>query len=228
MSDWGTSSGLLDEFTATVESSKFATDVNYRDGQVPRLEWDLVRVENDEDVQVEEPMTEKFGVGNGYVVIDDGAGVEREDGNTKRKFNKKSRYGEIIDRVVKNTDGAFDGLLDLVQERGTPNEAEVWVGLRFEFSRVNASFRNDDDELIEYDYILPSKFLGVDQDVAQPTGKSGAGSLREQVEQVARDSSDYEEFVSKALAVKGVTSDKELVAAISDESDDGLYAQASA
>lgn len=229
---WGVSSGLLDRYTATVDEAKFATDVNYRNGEVPQLVLTMVNIDNDEGVEVDE-ITEKWAVGNGYLVVDGGEAVEREDGNDKKKFNKNTRYGQFINRVVKNEGGAFDGLLELLEDRGDPKNAKVWEGLRLEFERVEASFTNDDKEKIEYDFILPCRFVGVpDGDTsvfegkAGENGSKGGADARAKVKELAREADDFQAFVAQALGVPGVTADPGLVGEIGDESDAGLFATA--
>ena len=231
MSDWGVSSGLVDKFTATIDAAKFVTDVNYRDGEVPMIQWTLVNIDNDEGVQIDE-MTEKWSVGNGWMVVDNGAGVEREDGNKAKKFHKRTKYGMVITAVMK-----MDGdALKVLAERGSPTEAAVWEGMRFDFERQEV---NGGPEIGTYEVIVPVKFHGVEGDkkaakkpAAKKTAGNGSGDtaakirLEVALKKLAKDATDYDEFLAQALELDGVTDNDELLAKVTDE--DGLFAEARA
>lgn len=218
-----TEDGLLGAYTGTIEDSWFATDLKYMNGDVPLLHWNVVDIKAPDAEEVPDEIVEKYSVGSNWEIVDR-SHVEHTSGNPKRKFNKQSKYGRIIDVVVKGREGAFKGLLDIIGERGgDPRDATVWAGLRFDFERVTVNYGGD---IGERSFILPAKFVGKDGE-----GKTAAGTEAVDKDVVlagltaaASAAGSYEEFVGKAFQVDGLTEFDDLVEQVS--SPDGFYATA--
>ena len=217
--EWGTETGLLDEFEATVDAAYFGTDERYMEGTVPMLHLELFNIEADAD-NVPDTIIEKFSVGNGWEVIEGGAAVARIDGNERRKFNNRSKYGMVIDAVMKNEDGAFDGLFEVLAERGSPKTAGIWKGLRFKFERIDVYYG---EKIGTKQVLLPVEFVGVDGE-APSTNGNGNGqaidteALRATLEALASGADTYDDFVGAALAVPGVNESNELLDLVGDTS----------
>lgn len=218
---WATSTGLLDQYEGTIEESWFAYDPNYRDGEVPLLHWRISNVVTEEEAPDE--IVEKFSIGSGWQVVDNGATVEHESGRNK-PFNRNSKYGMIIQAVIDNEDGAFEGGLAALQERGDPIEANVWEGLRFEFERVEYDYGG---EIGVRDFILPVAFVG-EEDAPSSNGNGSSQASRESLEKklkaLAKKAADHDEFVELATDLDAVVDDDELFASVVDDSDQGFYA----
>ena len=221
MSMWDTESGLLDEYTATVESAYFATDIKYRDGEVPMLHLELVNIESESGDSVPDTLTEKFPVGNGWMVVDNGERIEREDGNVKRKVHQSTRYGMLINHLK----ALPDLLADLDAAKLGPLDAASFIGRRFHFVREEKDYGTINGELVGVkSFIMIDGYVGTD---GATSNGNGHGDLEEQLKAIAAESSNHSDFVSRAMTVPGVTGDTALLERVTDASDSGFYASSS-
>lgn len=233
MTSWGTESGLLDHCVGTVDRAWFSVNLEstFPDPK-PRLHLELVNIENDEGVDLD-TFEIRLGTGKDWEIVDDGQAVEDRSGRRNRKFHKMTGLGRVIDLVVKNADGHFDGCLEDLIERGDPTQAHVWVGMRFEWERQEFPLDNGDS----YDLMLPVRYLGVEdgagdgkkgkkgKEAGGSSGKGASGSdLDAALRDLATNSPSYEEFVSQAMRMDGVTDSPELMAKIANEGADGYWA----
>lgn len=222
---WETSSGLLDEYEGTVAEAWFDTDLDYQNGEALLLHWQVTDIVADGAAHDE--ITEKFSVGAGWSAVDNKQRAEKEYGDSD--FNENSKYGRIIDRVATN-EGAFEGALDVVAERGDEKDATVWEGLRFRFARETVDYGG---EIGERTFIMPVEFLGVADEVSE-VGKSNGSSeasreeLVEKLTELAKEVDSHTEFLAKAADVEGVVDNDALFEQVADESEDGFYATATA
>ena len=119
---WETSSGLPDDFAFTVTNARFVFDPQYNNGETLLLAWEGEA----EGVDLDRPL--RFACGSGWDTPDNGKTAVHPK---QKLFNKRSHYGMLIDRCIKEL-----GMGDILRRRGVPTEAKVWVGLRFRLPRV--------------------------------------------------------------------------------------------
>ena len=153
---WIPESGL--DYVGVVEDATFATDNEYRDGDVPRLELTVRNKANGNE------RVEKWGTGPGWAVQDDGKSVQHYEG--KATFNSQTDMGKLL----RSANEA--GLLDELAKRGNPTDAGVWIGLELAWVQVPYTFKSQDTgEDVEYTRTM----LDPDQpDTGGSTGATGA------------------------------------------------------
>lgn len=235
-SDWGTESGLLENFIITVEESYFTTDARYNSGETLLLRWKGHAVDADTGEQVlfgkdedEEVGEVSFPCGGGWLTNDGGETAEHDSGRAKKGFNKNSAYGKVIDRAL----GDFN-LGQVLMDRGRPQEAKVWVGLKFLMKYEETDYGG---EIGKRSRLMPVSFEGeadggaaVPSTAAAPTTETANVPsnqvLEDQVKAIAAASSTHSEFLDKALEVEGVSDDPVLLERVVDEA--GLYAEVKA
>ena len=152
--------GFVEEFTGTVKSAQFGFRSTYNDGETCLLELLVEPTEEDAAEFHEEALDEDglysvlYSVGNKFEDADGGKAVVHESGRARR-FNKRSGIGELLAHAL-----PLEGLADVLKKRGPATQADIWVGLTFRFDNVSFSFKNRDDEDVEYTRLLPVEFLG--------------------------------------------------------------------
>lgn len=237
--DWGTDSGLIENYILTVEDAWFTTDARYNNGESLLLKWkgsavdadtgEALKFGKDED---EDEVEVSFPVGKNWDTNDGGKTAVNEGG--KGKFNKNSAYGKIIDRALASKkDGGFD-IGHILQDRGRPQQADVWKGLKFLMKYEETNYGG---EIGIKSRLMPVKFEGeADAGVAgssatsTPVGETSSDSsskaLEARLKVLAKNSESHSAFVDKALEVDGVADDSTLLERVVDET--GIYAEARA
>lgn len=236
------SSGLLDDYDFTVTHAWF--------GQVEESDSDrtylrLVGVATIDGEVEDEEHEDRFGIGNGWEVVDEGAAVEHASG--KNRFNGSSGIGRFITSIV---EAMGDDIGDFAA-RGDSNEAKSYEGVTFSMKRKNYHFTNTDGEKIEFSLplattvVLPDdkpKSKGRGKAAAKPATKtpaktSGRGrgrgakklegdALRDALVKMASDYDDdaFDQFVNDALEkYPHIEDDDELHADLLDDGDDGIF-----
>jgi hypothetical protein len=216
-----TTSGLPDDFDATIEGASFLKPEKY-----PNVVCQLVTVSTDPAVAEQQfrypcgPLWETYG----------GATVEHQSGRPT-KFNNKTRYGRLID-AASATD-AKDVMRQRIKEGlGGPTNAAFWLGLAFHWklNQESGTFKDKDTgQPVNYstNTWLPTRFLGATEvsKVAAPdlTTFSAAGitvrvpeNMASIITALAR-TKNYEDWVDSVVQLDGVASNSELVAAIGEE-----------
>lgn len=157
---WEFSSGLVEEMTATIKDAVFATDATYNDGNTLLLKLDVMA----DDVEVGEggAMTLLYPAGPGWVATDRGQHAAREDGKQK-KLNKSTGVALLVASAVECGAG------DILKSRGTPLDAGIWIGLKFDFTNRNFSFKGSDGTDVAYSRMLISAFHGSADTTGGPT-----------------------------------------------------------
>jgi len=145
-------SGLPDDYEVVVENAHFGFHEKYRGGDVPLLILSCASPDADMDVR-----DELFSMGGDWKVV---PGGERVEG--KEKFKASSWLGRLIVRCSELDMPGFEGgdngtVLDFIADRGTAQEAHIWVGLRFRMKRETADF----GERGIHEHIMPSECLGL-------------------------------------------------------------------
>jgi hypothetical protein len=243
--EWGTSSGLLEKCTGTIAEAWFGKNEQAEGPNADRvyLFWRLINLESEEGY---DEWVARLSIGNGWEPVDGGARVVREDGGNK-PFNNSTDYGKVINRVLganggkegKAFEGQFNGAFDVLKSKGNQYQADVWVGMRFEFDTEEFSSTINGED-VTWSRLLPQKYVGADgrtggaggdaqsATATEAPAQNGAGSLESQLVAIAKEASSHSEFVERALSVDGITDDGALLAKVADDSDNGIYAQAQA
>lgn len=216
---WATDDGFVESYEGTIEEARFDYDPEYRDGETPQLYLELDNVTTEEDVDLDDTATLRFGVGNGWEVVDNGSAVERDDGKNKG-FHPKTRVGILIDRLIEI------GAVEAIAARGLPTEAKVWEGLRFRFERHTEDYGQIDGENVKVDFMLPAELIGEESKASSNGNGSGNKAVRAKLVKLAKNAASHDDFLDAALDIDGVTDDDELFAAVSDDSEAGFYASA--
>lgn len=218
---WETTRGLITDYNGTVTGARFKFDPRYQDGTVLLLEWDIA-TDNPEAPTV----TERFSCGNGWTTTD-GSTATRSDGGDK--FQKSSIYGHIIE-TAKGDQNA----LAMLQQRGDPTNASIWVGTKWRFEEVELQFgKGSDGNPITSTRVMPVEYQGTEdnpQPSAQGQGQSqaqapaaqsnGSGQLYDQLRPIAEQAPDHKTFVSQALQLEGV---QPIIDQVADDGDEGLF-----
>ena len=238
--EWGTSSGLLEKCTGTIAEAWFGKNEQAEGPGADRiyLFWRLINLDSEEDY---DEWVARLSIGNGWEVVDEGKRVVREDGGNK-PFNNSTDYGKVINRVLGSAGGKegkafapnFDGAFDVLKSKGTQYQAEVWVGMRFEFDteQFSSTIQGED---VSWARLLPQRFVGTADGGTKgasssatatspsPTGQSNG--LEATLTALAKECDSHGEFVGKALQVNGLSADEALLSRVADAGDGGLYAQ---
>ena len=233
--DWGTESGLIDNFVIRVDESWFATDARYNNGETLLLNW-KGKVDQPIGSDGESEFTVSFPVGGGWVSNDGGVSAVSEKG--KAKFNKQSIYGRIVESAMKGK-GDEDGLgiFDIVKGRGRPTQAAIWTGLTFRMRQVEFNYGG---EIGKKSRVMPVEFLGENADpdgfaeagagagagAGVSASSNGAGDLETRLRVVAKAAADHAAFVDKALEIPEVSEDAALLERVVDETK--IYSEARA
>jgi len=143
-------SGLPDDYEVVVERAEFGYRDVYLSGEAPLLILYCASPE----MEVRE---ELFSIGRGWDVV---PGGERVEG--KQKFLASSWLGRLIVRCSELDMPSYEGgdngtVLDFIAERGTAQEAHIWVGLKFRMKREEADF----GERGIHKHIMPTECLGL-------------------------------------------------------------------
>lgn len=219
---WGTSSGLIEEYSGVVEDSWFGINPQYSE-KAMCIMW-IVRVDNPEEFpQLEEgKVQEQFSVGEGWESLDGGETIEFP-GSPNRKIHSNSQYGKIIDRAIKDW-----GMRDILSERGAgPTEAKIWEGLRFEFKaeeRPPFINRQTKEEVKLSPKVMPVSFLGQDGAPAERSPTFDVSQLNltdselEDLTNCANKSDAHGEFLDAAMKLTWLPSNGKVVAALADKS----------
>lgn len=207
MSSWDTdsSSGLF-EGTLTIEKAYFGYDAGYLSG-----EQELFILEGDGEGQ-DDQVRQFYSIGSGWDVENGGESVSGHD-----KFRDNSAYGRFIDAALKTDAKA------VIQERGYPDQASVWEGLRFKMKRKSFDYG---EQIGKKEYLVPVKFLG-EAKAAKPKKKTGGSSkkLRKELVGLAKNADDFDDFLVEALDLDGLEDDADLYGQVIDEGKKGFYAK---
>ncbi len=239
--DWGTETGLVDNFVLRVEESWFATDARYNGGETLLLNW---KGKTSEPIgsDGETEFTASFPVGSGWVSNDGGETAVSEKG--RGKFNQSSIYGKIIESVKAGKAEGGLGIMSLIAGRGRPTEAKVWNGLTFRMKQVEFNYGG---EIGKKSRLMPVEFLGEGVDpadfaaggtsdaqaasantsTASAAAPAGGGDLEATLTALAKASDTHQAFVDKALEIPAVSEDATLLERVVDEAG-GIYSTARA
>ncbi len=241
------SSGLRDDFDATISETLFTYDSQYNNGA------SLVAKITLRDDTADPEVVEKFGeeevlllsTGNGMEDDAKGRKAKREDGKPMDAFQDTCNYMVFLN-------AALDcGAEDVIRGRGfMPWEAELLEGLQFHFMRQEYTPWNWDQKTDEErakgkpTRLLPTAFLGeegakpakgkaaakaADEEPEEKPAKAAASSsgmgaaMRTKVKKIAKESDTHDEFMERVFSeIDGSDAYEDEIA---DDSDDGFYVQ---
>ncbi len=210
-------------FTGTVVEARFKVDPDYNANTVR-----LVLTLGDLDGVDQDTREEGYNVGSTDKFDAVEAGTQLEPVG-KNKPSGRSGFKQFLDALLKAMPA--DARDELVS-RGNPYTATIFEGLRIYFEERTEKIKfRDDEEAKEIRRMLPAGFEGY-VDVAAGASTNGALSdeqlaeLRSQLQSIAAESSTHQDFVTKALAIEGVTDIDPLVDEILDAGELGFFQQA--
>lgn len=220
---WDTieSTGLFEGPGTITDETEFGFDASYDNGN--SMVFILV-IDPDTPTEDGEPVRQFYSLGKGWDSED--GGETAYNPSNPSGFNKTSNYGMLIDSM-KQTD-AFD----VIKERGLPDKASVWHGLRFDFKRqpVKRTIRGEERTS---EVLLIDDYLGEGGDEEKPAKKakakpaakaaSGDKALRAKIKKLGKDHDDHDDFLAAVLEeFPEVEEYDELYAEVLDE-DSGLF-----
>lgn len=151
------SSGLLDDADIEITGAEFNYDAEYDDGDT--LILILSGTSNQEGW---EDFTQFLSIGKGWESPDQGKTAIGRD-----NFNKNSQYGRWIQ-------GAIDsGAGDVIQGRGFPDVAAIWLGLKFHVKRVDVDYGG---EIGVRSVLTPVAFNGESGKAEAPVGNTAGAT----------------------------------------------------
>jgi hypothetical protein len=190
-----TSTGLIDDVDIEVVGAHFGINPDYNPDTL-LLIWECTT--DDPDVP---EVDLSFSLGAGWETFDGGKTATHERGKTK--FSRRSHYGMVIDRCVKQF-----GMEDFLGDRGDSWEADIWVGLRFHMERESVDYG---DDIGKKEKALPTAYLGVagetkpQQEMGQTGQKTGAPTfdgldrLTASVTVMAKKAADHNSFIDAVM-----------------------------
>lgn len=212
-----TASGLLDNYTLDVKEAWFGTDEE-SEFQPDRFYLFLRGPAEVDGEVVEEEYRERFSIGNGWELVDEGRGIEH--GTGKNKPRRGSGHGWLVAHLVTwfHDEGDEDELFALVDKSGT-NTADFWERLELSMERqIVSKFKDTDGNMRDYELPLPTgaKVKSKKKGKAKAKGKgkksSGkakgddpAAKLKKKLVKLAGDfeDDDHDTFVDAALEAHG-------------------------
>lgn len=229
MSEWSVDTGLADDYDGTVLEAWFSSDSRYNNGQTLMMFW-KIKLDRPElfPMIAEGETQERWPCGDGWESVDGGETAEHPGGSEK-KFHANSQYGQLIKKAIKDM-----GIGDILDKRGTPQEAKVWAGLRFHFDRIEKDYKFKDRETGQEvsgtsNKLMPTAYLGTEEHPVAGSGPSSSlpafnleesgidSALLDELKSLAAQCSTAGEFTGRALGLTGVPENDTVVGALSDE-----------
>lgn len=229
---WKFETGLNDDFDFEVTNAYFAFNAKIGQGGEPKMALHLEgKAEGgtyDSPTVLEGDTALLFSTGDKWMAVDDGAKVVHEAGSS-RSFNNKA----TIARLLMSADEAGAPIRD----RGEPEEAGIWVGLKLHFNRVQEEFKAQDGTMKQFSPLLVSGYVG-EGEKAGGSGKGKAtaaatsdsadsdvmlivnavgGAIHKRLQKLASESADYDTFAAEAVDLPKVKDDNGLQDIILDD-----------
>jgi len=206
---------LLDKAEVTIEKAYFATDALYQGGEVLVFIFEGTSPQSPLDDQA---VRQFYSIGNGWDTAD-GVTVTHPDLDG---FRTSTNYYQFFQAAL-DTDA-----VTVLKERGFPDNAKIWEGLRFYMERKHI----DRPGLGSSEVLVPVRYLGLAGEAdtpapaaAAPKAAGGNKVLRAKLKKLAKEHDDHDDFLAAALEeFPEVEEDEDLYAAVLDE--DGLFAEA--
>lgn len=222
---FGTSGGFAEEMTFEIRDAHFIYDVKYQDGTIPLLE--IVGL-----MDGEKELSQRYPVGKGFTVVDDGGKIAREDGE-KKQPNKSTAYGRFLEGFLE-CDGVWDYLATLPEDVDVMC-ASMWEGLTLHLVNQEQTFNIPGQDPVKSNRMVPDAIVATPKGATAAKGKAevkGQAALpdvnvigqeqREALTKLAAISPTFEEFIGAAYKEGIVEGEHEDF--ISDDGDKGFYA----
>ena len=201
---WETSTGLLDNFDFKVDRAWFG---EVEDSDSERLYLFLEGPAVDDEDEEYEDHTERYSLGKGWEVIDDGNEVETASRNGT--FNQSTGIGHFILSIL----ALGEEEAEYIKDRGRPTRAKTFKGLRMHMvGRVVSEWEDVDNPgtMIRWSLNLPTsikmkkgkgKGKGKAKSSSKSSSKSGSKKLRNEVVKFAKDfdEDEHDDFVNQVL-----------------------------
>lgn len=200
-------SGIPETFDGTFSSCRFEIPINSVSGNVV-LVADILT----DDPDMPTLSQQRFSLGKGWVVTDDGARAQREDGRATR-IHQSSTLGRLIRSLINCPDfssklAEFSAQLGHTPE---PWTTEFWEGLSGHFNTLSESFKNAEGQDATYSYYVIDRFdgwVGRSADSPQPQPQSQPSSTNHLRPKLLG--------VAKAMKAQGKTLNEFIAVAYSD------------
>jgi hypothetical protein len=207
MDGWLTEGGL-DEQPVTLRNARFDTDLTrIDDAGNPATFLAVDLCPDNPDVTTLED--QRFGIGKGWDVEDDGARVVRDDGK-KAQYNKASKAGRFVDSLLGLKE--FREAIKARHAAGdqvTPFDAAFFEGLKFVVKANEGHFKAGDGEEVSFRFFTASEFLGFE----------GQGAKTKTPPKPAKKAASKKAAAKKAAAVPVEEPEEETMPAPSDLGD---------
>jgi len=179
------SSGLLDDADVTINQAYFGTDARYQSG-----EQLLFVIEGTSPQADEDEVRQFWSIGGGWEAIEGGAKVEG-----KEKFNTSSAYARFFNAALQ-----IPGVSEIIQDRGTPDEAAIWEGLTFHMERQDVEYGGQigTRQMLLPVSLVEGKKKAVPKKPAAKKAASNSGgdkALRAKLKNLAKKSDDFDGFL---------------------------------
>jgi hypothetical protein len=225
---WKTDSGLKEDFIFRVDSADFHVQEDMGGNLV--LELGGTDLDDPEGYQP----TIRYTCGPGWESADGGSATHFKG---RERFNRSTKVGRLIDRVVEVLGP------DAANALGEPTEAKTWCDIVMhivaeprEYTFQGETGTTTDQlptevwrSMYEYEKSLTggkqAPIVPVSEKVQSAKSKLAAKSAPEHLIALAKSHATIGEFQSAALEDDDVVADDELVERIMDESDSGFYSK---
>lgn len=233
--------GLLDDNNVTIVDAEFVNRLEANDSTKLELHLTVLDEDGDGGEQVL-----YFGCGKGWEQVDKGQRAVREDG-AEKNFHANTKAGELMGSIVKLM--GSDKVLDKEMRTRLSahptgfREAGFWKGLRLHLA---SETRKGGSEIGDYSVLVATGFNGTvggkaagkaagatkkaaaKKDTPAPAVSGGVtAEVRAKLDEIADASADHDSFMEAAFAqVPEASSDADVKAAVADDGDGSIWADA--
>jgi hypothetical protein len=248
---WETGTGLPEEYHGTIKRAWFEFDEDYQKGEI--LVCKIEVHTTDSELGDNGVVTEMLPLGKGWTVGDKkGSTCKREDGKQK-KFNNQSGYGLFIDTFKEAADEDAksalqarglptnaDIWLDVEADFKRKSFESTINGEKVSWGRMLFSTEDGHAPVViegKQSAAAAAKMTAVAEppadaaeadEAAAPAADASdglGGAMKLKLMAAARGVKTYDEFVAAALEIEGLESNEAALAAVSDETPDGIWSQ---
>ena len=187
------SSGLLDNYDHLWEEVWFGTNENYGGGKIILLCARGPATQDGEVVSEDETHMYNVGFKDDWEIGKGGQEVFSPSGRVPKS---DSNFAKLMDAVL----GLGDDITKMIRDRGEPNNAGTWEGLKWHFERESYTYTSQGEEKTG-SVPLPTAFLGEgdekEEKKAAPKRRGGGRKkpLRKAVIEFASEFEDHADFI---------------------------------
>lgn len=251
---WGGTAGLIDDVDVTIVSAEFTYDPEYNDGNTLICRIEAAVDGGDAD----EPEVFKLSTGSGWEDADKGASARREDGKDPKGFNRSCAYQVFLAAALETDAAPIMQARGLPWDAGIWTDLRFHVQRQdywpFTIPVADRNAENANSRLIPDAFLGEAEAKGAakkapakasakggpkqaDPEPAEsaedaPAAASSNGALpvkvRMALKRIAKETDSHDDFVERVFAEIDNAEDEPVYSAAMDDSDEGLYATASA